>query len=255
MPPILQFENVTKNFGGLTALVSFSTVVQEREIFSIIGPNGAGKTTLFNIITGLFKADEGRIIYQGKNDLTLLAPHTIFETGVARTFQNIRLFSDLSVIENVMVACYSRKSSGLMGVLFCLPRELKESREIREKAMNLLNKLGLYEKRTFLPQQLSYGEQRKLELARALISNPKVLLLDELTSGMNEKETKQIMDFILRLREEGLTVLLIQHDMKMVMTLSDRIVVLNFGIIISEGTPSFIQKDSKVIEVYLGVSD
>jgi branched-chain amino acid transport system ATP-binding protein len=244
---------VTKVFGGLVAVDDVEFSIPRRSIVSIIGPNGAGKTTFFNMLTGLYRPDAGRIAYGGV-DITAGRPDLILSLGVARTFQNIRLFSTMSAVENVMVGEHARMNTGLFGSIFRPPWVVREERESRQKARELLEYVGL-DPTTFdeLAINLSYGDQRRVEIARALASDPKLLLLDEPTAGMNPQESARLTEFMERLRQErGLTILLIEHDMKVVMGVSERITVLDHGQKISEGTPQEVRSDDRVIEAYLG---
>jgi len=245
---MLQIANVTKNFGGLAALNNICLEVKEKQIYGLIGPNGAGKTTLFNIITGFFKATEGTIQFCGK-DLTCLPPNKIARLGIARTFQNIRLFDTMTVKENVLVAQNIRAQSGVLSLVQILGAREKK---LQEEADYLLNKMGLWKKRDELGISLAYGEQRRLEIARALALAPQLLLLDEPAAGMNEGETEDLLERIQEIRELGHTLMLIEHDMNVVMGICDYISVLNFGSLIAEGVPAEIQVSEPVIEAYLG---
>jgi branched-chain amino acid transport system ATP-binding protein len=250
---LLATEHVTKAFGGLVAVEDVSFSVAPRSIVSIIGPNGAGKTTFFNMLTGLYKPTLGRITFAGR-DLTGTRPDIITKLGVARTFQNIRLFSSMTATENVMVGQHARMSAGLFGSILRPPAVRKEEVAVREKAREMLAYAGL-EKSQFerLASNLSYGDQRRVEIARALASDPALLLLDEPTAGMNPQESRRLTDFMEQLREErDLTILLIEHDMKVVMGVSERITVLDHGTKIAEGQPEEIRANDRVIEAYLG---
>ena len=245
--------NVTKVFGGLVAVSDISINVAPRSIVSIIGPNGAGKTTFFNMLTGLYRPTAGRILFDGK-DVTARRPDIITSLGVARTFQNIRLFSTMSALENVMVGAHSRMAAGLFGSILRTPSVRREEVEVTDKARELLEYVGL---KSDLADQtaanLSYGDQRRVEIARALASDPKLLLLDEPTAGMNAQESARLTEFMERLRsEKDLTILLIEHDMKVVMGVSEHITVLDHGEQIAEGQPDQIRADERVIEAYLG---
>ncbi|MBL4932173.1 ABC transporter ATP-binding protein [Clostridium paridis] len=252
---LLKVENATMQFGGLTAVNDFNLEINDGEIVSLIGPNGAGKTTAFNMITNVYTPTKGKIILEG-NDITGLRQDLITQKGIARTFQNIRLFKDLSVLDNVLIANHVHIKSNFMEAIFNLPKYKKEEKEMVEKSLDLLKEVGLeslkYEKATSLP----YGKQRKLEIARALATNPKLLLLDEPAAGMNPTETDELTDFVKEIKEKfKLSIFMIEHHMQMVMSLSDKIQVFEYGITIAEGTPSEIQNDKKVIDAYLGVSE
>ncbi|MDD7793154.1 ABC transporter ATP-binding protein [Clostridium sp. 'White wine YQ'] len=252
---LLKVENATMQFGGLTAVNDFNLEINDGEIVSLIGPNGAGKTTAFNMITNVYTPTKGKIILEG-NDITGLRQDLITQKGIARTFQNIRLFKDLSVLDNVLIANHVHIKSNFMEAIFNLPKYKKEEKEMVEKSIELLKEVGLeslkYEKATSLP----YGKQRKLEIARALATNPKLLLLDEPAAGMNPTETDELTDFVKEIKEKfKLSIFMIEHHMQMVMSLSDKIQVFEYGITIAEGTPSEIQNDKKVIDAYLGVSE
>ena len=250
---LLEADNVVKAFGGLVAVNDVDFEIPQRSIVSIIGPNGAGKTTFFNMLTGLYKPTAGRIAFAEK-EITGMRPDKITALGVARTFQNIRLFATMSAVENVMVGQHARMRAGIFGSVLRTPRVRREEKEVREKARETLLYVGLRE--TELEQiaaNLSYGDQRRVEIARALASDPALLLLDEPTAGMNPNESAQLTEFMERLREErDLTILLIEHDMKVVMGVSERISVLDHGEKIAEGEPAEIREDERVVEAYLG---
>ena len=250
---ILATQNVTKVFGGLVAVEDVSFSVPRRSIVSIIGPNGAGKTTFFNMLTGLYKPTVGRITFEGK-DVTGMRPDKITSRGVARTFQNIRLFSSMTALENVMVGQHSRMKGGLFGSILRTPRVRKEEVAVREKGREMLAYAGLKEAEfDRMASTLSYGDQRRVEIARALASDPALLLLDEPTAGMNPQESARLTEFMEQLREElNLAILLIEHDMKVVMDVSEHITVLDHGMKIAEGLPEEIRSNDRVIEAYLG---
>jgi branched-chain amino acid transport system ATP-binding protein len=250
---ILEAVGVTKQFGGLTAVNDVTFVIPRRSIVSIIGPNGAGKTTFFNMLTGLYKPTTGKIAFEGK-DITGRRPDKIMAGGMARTFQNIRLFGTMSARENVMVGAHSRMKAGLFGSIFRPPGVMREEKEVHAKAGEALEYVGIKSSlHDELAINLSYGDQRRVEIARALASDPKVLLLDEPTAGMNPQESDSLTAFMRRLRDErGLAILLIEHDMKVIMGVSEHITVLDHGEKIAEGGPEDIRSNQQVIEAYLG---
>jgi branched-chain amino acid transport system ATP-binding protein len=253
---LLEVINLRKSFGGLVAVDRVSFTIRRKEILSLIGPNGAGKTTLFNCISGLYSPEEGRILFgEKKEDLTKLKPHQVARLGISRTFQNIRLFANMTVAENVSVGQHTQTKEGICSALLRTQRFFEEERKIQTKTRHLLKFGQLLTKQNELAKNLPYGEQRKLEIIRALASAPTLLLLDEPAAGMNPQETFSLMSFIRKIRDEfEITVLLIEHDMKVVMNISERIVVLDYGKKIAEGKPEEIQKNQAVIGAYLGTS-